>query len=162
MKPSREEVQSRIERFTRAMRDSGTRLTPQRLEIFREVAEAGDHPDAEKVFAGVRKRMPTVSLDTVYRTLWMLDEMGLVVAFSPQRGRVRFDADARTHHHFVCTGCGAVEDIHSREFDELEVPEEVGCIGEVANTHVQFRGLCFRCLGNGGGREPGELPRQAC
>jgi len=40
------------------------------MEIFREVAQAGDHPDAEKVFQGVRERMPTVSLDTVYRTLW--------------------------------------------------------------------------------------------
>lgn len=154
MKPSAEEVRVRMERFERAMRDSGRSITHQRTEIFREVAESGDHPDAEAVFTGVRKRMPTVSLDTVYRTMWTLDEMGLISAFSPHRGRVRFDADTRPHHHFVCTACGAVEDVNSRSFDELELPPEVSRIGEVVTTHVQFRGLCFRCRGEGGEPEP--------
>ena len=48
------------------------------MEIFRELAQTGDHPDVETVFKGVRERMPTVSLDTVYRTLWWLKELGLI------------------------------------------------------------------------------------
>jgi len=143
--PSKEEVQARMDRFTQAMRDSGTRLTHQRMEIFREVARTGDHPDAAIVFRRVRKRMTTVSLDTVYRTLWMLNDMGLVATLGPQRGRVRFDANDSPHHHFVCTKCGMVGDFYSREFDELEVPVEVSRMGDVATTYVQFRGLCSRC-----------------
>lgn len=143
--PSKEEVQARMDRFTQAIRDSGTRLTHQRMEIFREVARTGDHPDVDTVFRQVRKRMPTVSLDTVYRTLWMLNDMGLVTTLGPQRGRVRFDANASPHHHFVCTKCGMVADFYSSEFDGLEVPAEVEIIGDVTTTNVQFRGICSRC-----------------
>ena len=59
-------VERRMAHFETVCRDSGIKLTHQRLEIFREVAQTGDHPDAEKVYQGVRERMPTVSLDTVY------------------------------------------------------------------------------------------------
>jgi Fur family transcriptional regulator, peroxide stress response regulator len=59
-------------------RNSGVRLTDQRLEIFREVAASLDHPDAEAVFRAVQPRVPTVSLDTVYRTLWLLTDLGIV------------------------------------------------------------------------------------
>jgi Fur family transcriptional regulator, peroxide stress response regulator len=145
MEPSKEDIQSRMDRFTEIMRGSGIKLTHQRIEIFREAARTGDHPDAETIFKRVRKRIPTISLDTVYRTLWMLNDMGLITTLGPQRGRVRFDANASPHHHFICTKCGKVGDFYSKEFDDLEVPEQVSRMGEVATTHVQFRGLCSRC-----------------
>ena len=69
MKIGKREIEQRMERFEEVCRNSGMKLTHQRMEIFREVAQTGDHPDAEKVYQGVRKRMPTISLDTVYRTL---------------------------------------------------------------------------------------------
>jgi Fur family peroxide stress response transcriptional regulator len=134
-----------MDRFTEVLRGSGIKLTHQRIEIFREVARTGDHPDAETIFKRVRKRIPTISLDTVYRTLWMLNDMGLITTLGPQRGRVRFDGNASPHHHFVCTKCGKVDDFYSKEFDDLEVPEQVSEMGDVATTHVQFRGLCSRC-----------------
>jgi Fur family peroxide stress response transcriptional regulator len=145
MEPSKEEIQSRMDCFTKALRDSGIKLTHQRIEIFREVARTGDHPDAETIFKRVRKRVPTVSLDTVYRTLWMLNDMGLITTLGPQTGRVRFDANASPHHHFICTKCGKVGDFYSKKFDDLEVPEQVSRMGDVATTHVQFRGRCSRC-----------------
>src|SRR5450759_1215901 len=136
MEPSKEDIQSRMDRFTEIMRGSGIKLTHQRIEIFREAARTGDHPDAETIFKRVRKRIPTISLDTVYRTLWMLNDMGLITTLGPQRGRVRFDANASPHHHFICTKCGKVGDFYSKEFDDLEVPEQVSRMGEVATTHV--------------------------
>jgi Fur family peroxide stress response transcriptional regulator len=145
MEPSKEEVKARTDRFAQALRDSGTRLTHQRVVIFQEVAKTGEHPDADTVFRRVRKRMPSISLDTVYRTLWMLNDMGLISTLGPQRGRVRFDGNASPHHHFVCTDCGFVGDFYYEEFDGLEVPAEVDRMGDVATTHVQFRGLCSRC-----------------
>jgi len=97
------------------------KLTHQRIEIFREVARTGDHPDAETIFKRVRKRIPTVSLDTVCRTLWMLNDVGLISTLGSQRGRVRFDGNASPHHHFICTKCGKAGDFYSKEFDDLEV-----------------------------------------
>jgi Fe2+ or Zn2+ uptake regulation protein len=87
------EVERRMSRFTSACRESGAKLTHQRIEIFREVAMTGDHPDAERVYQGVRHRMPTVSLDTVYRTLWWLKDLGLVTTLGTSRERTRFDAN---------------------------------------------------------------------
>lgn len=142
-----EGLQSRMDRFEETMRASGVKLTHQRIEVYREVARTGDHPDAETVYRRVRKRVPTISLDTVYRTLWLLDGLGLVKTIGMQRGSVRFDANAGPHHHFVCTRCAKVADFYSRACDELEVPETVKAIGDVASVHVQFRGLCSRCRG---------------
>ncbi|MBW1971134.1 MAG: transcriptional repressor, partial [Deltaproteobacteria bacterium] len=76
MELNKQEIERRMERFNEICRNSGEKLTHQRIEIFREVAQTGEHPDAEKVHQGVRKRMPTVSLDTVYRTLWWLKDLG--------------------------------------------------------------------------------------
>ena len=72
------DVERRIEQFKAAARNSGVKLTHQRIEIFREIASSVEHPDAEAVFRGVQPRMPTVSLDTVYRTLWMLHDLGMI------------------------------------------------------------------------------------
>ncbi|MCK7479895.1 MAG: transcriptional repressor [Candidatus Moduliflexus flocculans] len=57
------------------------------------MASSLEHPDADAVFRAVRKRVPTVSIDTVYRTLWMLNDLGLVTTLGPRRESVRFDAN---------------------------------------------------------------------
>ena len=67
--------------------------------------------------------MPTVSLDTVYRTLWMLHDLGLVSTLGPKRESVRFDANLAQHHHCVCVRCGLARDFESADLDALRVPE---------------------------------------
>jgi Fur family peroxide stress response transcriptional regulator len=145
MKASTREVQQRMTHFEEVCRNAGIKLTHQRLEIFREVAQTGDHPDAESVFQGVRKRMPTVSLDTVYRTLWMLKDLGLVTILGFTREKTRFDANLSRHHHFVCTRCGLTQDLYSAEYDKLKPPDSVKTLGKVETTHVEVRGICFGC-----------------
>ena len=66
MKIKKKEVEQRMKHFETICRDKGVKLTHQRIEIFREVAQTGDHPNADQVFQRVRKRMPTVSLYTLY------------------------------------------------------------------------------------------------
>lgn len=124
-------------------------MTHQRMEIFREVAQTGDHPDAETVFQGVRRRIPTVSLDTVYRTLWWLRDLGLVAMLGPPRERARFDANLSRHHHFVCTRCGLTRDFFSDELDSLELPAAVRSIGFAEKTQVEVKGLCLKCVAAG-------------
>jgi Fur family transcriptional regulator, peroxide stress response regulator len=139
------EVERRLNRFKSVCRQEGIKLTHQRLEIFREVAASLDHPDAEAVFRGVQKRLPTVSLDTVYRTLWRLNDLGLITTLCPRRESVRFDANLRRHHHFFCTGCGLTRDFESAEFDALRIPGSVKALGHVETTQVEVRGVCIRC-----------------
>jgi len=134
-----------MERFNEVCRNSGAKLTPQRMEIFREVAQAGDHPNVEKVYQRVRERMPTVSLDTVYRTLWWLKDLGLITTLGPPRERTRFDANLSRHHHFVCIQCGLTHDFYSDELDELKLPESVKSFGHVETTQIEVKGICFNC-----------------
>ena len=126
------------------------KLTHQRLEILREIEGAEDHPDAETVFRAVQRRVPTVSLDTVYRTLWRLRDLGLVTTLGPRRDSVRFDANLERHHHYVCVRCGLVRDFESEELNDLRVPGAVKQFGSVEEAHVEVRGTCAACRG---GRE---------
>jgi Fur family peroxide stress response transcriptional regulator len=140
-----DERQDRLNQFKEGLRRSGVKLTNQRLEICLEIARAENHPDAEQVYKGVRERIPGISLDTVYRTLWLLLEMGLINSLGTPRDRIRFDGNIAPHHHFVCTKCGAAYDFYSRDFDQLQVPEEVQTYGIVQKTQVEVKGVCRQC-----------------
>jgi Fur family peroxide stress response transcriptional regulator len=149
MKIKKKDVEQRIKLFETVCRGEGIKLTDQRIEIFREVAQAGDHPDAEQVFQRVRDRIPTVSLDTVYRTLWLLKDLGLVVVLGSSRERTRFDANLKSHHHFVCGQCGLTRDFYSNDFDNIKLPDSVGSFGKIEATHVEVRGVCRECIEKG-------------
>ena len=138
---------SRMARFEEACRVAGAKLTHQRTEIFREVARTGDHPDAETVYRRVRARIPAVSLDTIYRTLWLLVDLGLIQTLGTGRDRARFDANLDRHHHFVCVKCGLTKDFYSTDFDDLALPDSLKEIGEAEVTHVEVRGVCLACAG---------------
>ncbi len=143
-----DEFEQRLAHFQEVCRSDGLKLTYQRIVIFEEVAKSQDHPDAETVFRGVRDRVPTVSLDTVYRTLWMLNAMGLITTVGPPREKVRFDADTSPHHHFVCSRCGAVYDVHCSNLGPIDAPDEITGVGQVESVRLELRGLCRRCAGH--------------
>ena len=145
MKTSGIDIGRRLEQFKAACKKIGVKLTHQRLEIFREIAGSLDHPDAETVFRGVRARVPTVSLDTVYRTLWLLDGLGLITTLGPRRESVRFDPNLEHHHHYVCVQCGRAKDFESAELNVLTIPASVKRFGSVMTTHVEVRGFCAAC-----------------
>src|SRR5512145_785873 len=108
----------------------GVKLTHQRMVIYQEVAKSREHPDADSVCRAVRKRMPMISLDTVYRNLWLLQDLGLIYALRA-RDRVRFDGNRSPHHHFMCKKCGQLFDFYSPEFDRLEIPKSASESGIV-------------------------------
>lgn len=145
MKVSQKDIDQRMARFEEVCRNSGAKLTHQRMEIFREVAQTGDHPDAEEVFQRVRKRIETLSIDTVYRTLWWLRDLGLITILGNHRERARFDANLSRHHHFICTQCGLTQDFFSDALDKLKLPDGLQSIGHAETTHVEVKGLCLKC-----------------
>ncbi|MFC1706768.1 Fur family transcriptional regulator [Planctomycetota bacterium] len=139
------EIERRVAAFEEACRQTKLKLTSQRLEIFRELASTGKHPDAKTIFERVRRRLPTLARDTVYRTLATLEDRGLVKRLSVSMGRARFDGNPDDHHHFICTACGLVRDFYSDELDQLTPPRNVRSWGEIQGVQVQLSGICSRC-----------------
>jgi Fur family peroxide stress response transcriptional regulator len=135
----------RVEELSHGLRESGLRLTHQRLEIVSAIAADRAHPDVETVYETVRKRVPTISLDTVYRTLATLTERGLITRVQFLPGPARYDANPSRHHHFVCTRCGLVRDIEDGDIDAIQAGAEVTRIGRPEVVTVQFRGVCDAC-----------------
>jgi Fur family peroxide stress response transcriptional regulator len=146
MPVSDEEISRRLTAFTEACRAHGIKLTHQRLEVFKAVARTDEHPDAEKVFEQVRSRLPTISLDTVYRTLTTLEKLGVISRVNVLQERARFDANMGAHHHFLCTECGAIKDFSSSELDNFRIPEEVQSWGKIKSIRVELRSTCKECL----------------
>lgn len=144
MHPSNE-ITRRLDEFKAASRRAGVKITRQRLMIFEAVLRAPDHPDAEAVCTAVRAQIPTVSLDTVYRTLWLLCDLELVTTVGLQRERLRFDGNLHPHHHFICLRCGATHDFYSDRLDQLSLPADVHSLGKVQTVQVEVRGICQHC-----------------
>lgn len=142
------EARRRMQRFEQVCKQAGVKITHQRLEIYREIAHSGDHPDAESVYRRVKERVPTISLDTVYRALWLFSDLGLITTLGASREGTRFDANMDHHHHFVCTECGVTRDFYDQRFNDLTLPETVNEIGRPASTHVEVRGICRDCAVN--------------
>jgi Fur family transcriptional regulator, peroxide stress response regulator len=139
-----DELRQRMEQFKAALRSTGAKLTHQRMIIFQEVAESEEHPNAESVYKTVRRKLPMISLDTVYRTLWMLQDLSLIHVLGG-RDRVRFDGNMKRHHHFICNECGLMCDFYSNEFDRLKIPKEVENYGRGETVHIEIKGICIAC-----------------
>ena len=144
--PGEKEIESRMRAFRERCADRGLRITPQRTEVYREVAGTDEHPDADAILKRVRKRIPNISLDTVYRVLYTLEDEGLLSRVQLSSDRLRFDGNAEKHHHFVCLKCGMIRDFTSEEADRLRVPDEVRSWGRIEESHLQLRGVCRKCL----------------
>ncbi len=91
--------------------------------------------------------MPTISFDTVYRTLSFLEEHDLISRVHATGERVRFDGNHRPHHHFICTSCGRIIDFESEEVDEMTLPDGATKHGTAASRQLQVYGICRDCEG---------------
>jgi len=100
------------------LRQCGIQPTPQRMAVVESVLASKAHPTADDVFSSARKKCPTVSRATVYNTLNLLVEKGLVGMQTIKEGAVVFDPNVQKHHHFIDDETGKIYDI---PWDQLEV-----------------------------------------
>jgi len=138
-------VNNRVETLRQACIERGVKVTHQRLEIYRALALSEEHPHAEMIYRRVRKRIPTISRDTVYRNLKMLSEEGLISIVGMSHERLRFDANMDAHHHFVCIGCGLIRDFCSESLGRMEFPKEAEAFGKPVSLHLEVKGVCAKC-----------------
>ena len=120
------------------LRRHGIQPTPQRIAVAEHVLAARTHPSADEVWAQVRRRCPTLSRATVYNTLNLFVEKGLIRTQVLKEGTVVFDPRIDAHHHFVDVNTGKIYDV---PWDALKVSGEKALHGfEVREYQVILRG----------------------
>jgi len=140
-----------VEKFAQYCRTHGLSVTHQRLAIFEALASSREHPSAEQLHKAVQRRIPTLSLATVYKNLEALKAIGAVVDVNPLHEQARYESAlpgtgaGHPHHHLVCTSCKRVRDLHDSELDRLRVRDAQGF--DVRAVRVQAEGLCPDCQG---------------
>lgn len=131
--------------FTANCRGVGLKVTPQRMAVYKALVETVEHPSAEMVFRKVRKTFPSISLDTVNRTLLTLSNMGVAFVIEGSGDAKRFDANLKIHQHFRCVKCRKIIDFHHEPFDQIEVPSNLNTQFTVLRKTVYMEGLCDKC-----------------
>lgn len=139
--------QEKLVKFMDACRALDLKLTHQRLEIFRELASSKDHPTAEILYKRLKKNMPSLSLDTVYRTLATLEEHALISRVQTTESHARFEAE-EGHHHAICSQCGEITDFAWKDFENSQLPAQIAQWGKVRNKQVTLHGTCAQCARN--------------
>jgi Fur family peroxide stress response transcriptional regulator len=145
---SKQEVEERMVAFHAKCRETGLRITPQRTAIYRALVETTEHPSAEMVFRQVRQVFPSVSLDTVNRTLLTLNDIGAAFIVEGSGDAKRFDANLADHQHFKCVRCKRIIDFHHKPYDQIPLPKNLPAAFAVLRTTVYVEGLCDQCRQN--------------
>ncbi len=120
------------------------RFTPQRKVILEELQHLGHHPTADELYEQVRKRMPKISLGTIYRNLDILFHHGYIQKLHVAEGQMRFDGNTEPHYHVHCTRCGYIEDV--RDCPDLSyIMQRVKTDFLIQEYSLILRGLCPSC-----------------
>lgn len=134
-------------RLTSRLRQRGYRLTPQRRAVLKIIAESPDHLTPAAIYDRVRRQYPAIGLVTVYRTLTILAELGLIC-------EVHAGGSCRSylmrkpvghHHHLICSECGAVVDFADCDLRRLEERLSRKTGFKVGGHLLEFLGLCPAC-----------------
>ena len=125
-----------------------TRRTRQRKLILETLRSTRSHPTADWIYERVRKRLPSISLGTVYRNLRFLKEAGEIMELDYGSTFSRFDGNPKEHYHFVCRNCGNVYDVDFPVQEHLN-SEVAQATGHMVDHHrTEFYGICKNCKGD--------------
>lgn len=138
MKPSYEALKN-------ALKEKGVGLSHQRLKVLEYLSDHPTHPTADEVYSELKQNIPTLSKTTVYNTLKVLVESGLVRTLGIEGHQARYDLKDIEHGHFKCLGCGQIFDV-PMDVDSL-MPGFLSS-WEVRETEVHFKGHCPECASN--------------
>jgi Fur family transcriptional regulator, stress-responsive regulator len=138
------------QQLTERLRNRGLRATSQRLVIHRLLRERNRHLTAEELLAEASSRLPGISLPTVYSTLELFEELGVVRRVNDGGGRLLWDTRGEDHHHLVCRRCGRVEDIDTPLDLDAARRSARGAGFAPDRAEVVVSGLCASCARDGG------------
>jgi len=142
---TKEQLEQTIQRFTTACKQAGLKVTHQRIEIYRQLLLTPDHPSAEMLHKRLLATLPSISLDTVYRTLTTLEQHSLVSRIQTVESQARFEAVYTPHHHLICSRCKQVCDFHWPAIDSLDMPADTSQWGQIESKSIVAYGICSTC-----------------
>ncbi len=126
------------------MAQTNLRFTPQRKAILEVLHEMDTHPTADDLYERVRKKMPKISLGTIYRNLDILYHQGIIQKLHVAESQMRFDGNPDFHYHIHCTQCGSIADIFNCP-DISFVMKELETDFTITDYSLIFHGLCPDC-----------------
>lgn len=127
------------------LREKGFKVTPQRLAIYQVLSNTKAHPSAEMIFNELQPHYPTMSLATVYKTIEILKEIGMVQVLNVGEDSFRYDATVVNHPHVRCMECGRVDDMYDIDATGFvsQVTEKTDYV--LTGQQFYFYGLCPVC-----------------
>ncbi len=120
-------------------------VTPQRVAVLSILESRRDHPNAEQIYQEVRQQMPAISFNTVYKTLEVFCQKGLVIKVNPLHEVARYDVDTKHHAHLICRQCHLIVDLLDEEAPAPPLSEEAQAGFQVERHSLTFWGLCPQC-----------------
>ncbi len=139
------DLKEKMEAFERKCRKAGLKVTPQRLAVYKVLVRSKEHPSTEMVYKRVKSVLPSISLDTVNRTLLTLSEIGAAFVVEGSGDAKRFDGNMENHQHFKCVKCKRIVDFYHKPFENIRVPVSIGKKFKVLRKGVYFEGICDIC-----------------
>jgi len=140
------EPSKRIDGMIRKLRNTGFRITPQRLAILEVLAESRGHPSAERIHLSVKEKFPTTTIATVYKTLAVLKEIGEVLELEFSGDFNRYDGKKPgPHPHLICIKCKGIVDPELPSLDEMTKKLALDSGYELTGHRLDFYGICPGC-----------------
>lgn len=127
------------------LRKRGFKVTPQRLAIYKVLALSKEHPSAEMIFNQLQPLYPTMSLATVYKTIDILREIGLVQVLNAGEDSFRYDANIENHPHIRCMKCGRVDDLDGIDTADFIRSVQKSTSYVITGQQFYFYGICPIC-----------------
>jgi Fur family peroxide stress response transcriptional regulator len=139
------EINGRMDDFRRRCREAGLSLTHQREVIYRALLDMSNHPSPETIYKKVHRKIPSISLGTVYKNIRTFQETGLLRELSVHHGTLRLETNPQRHHHLVCTRCKVIVDIEESAIEPVRLLSRPPGGFHVTNYSIEFLGLCQAC-----------------
>ncbi len=130
------------------------RDTRQRRVVLEELMKLSSHPTAAELYELTRRRLPKISLGTVYRNLELLAQTGTIRKLGSVGSEARFDGNATKHHHVRCVCCGRVDDTHELRVEPVQHEHRHLAGYKILGYHLEFDGICPECKPEGGKTTP--------
>jgi Fur family ferric uptake transcriptional regulator len=144
---SRIAVRSRRGGVAGLQKQLNLRMTRQREVILEELRKVNTHPSADEIYEMVRKRLPRISLGTVYRNLEILSKSGDIQKLEPGCTSKRFDGNPTEHAHVRCIRCGRIADVPMVTDYKIHPEQSNVTDFEIIGHRLEFLGVCPRCSG---------------